>query len=561
MTILSIIVIALGLLALGYIFYGRFLSRYFRLDPNVCTPAVEVNDGVDYVPAKAGFLIGQHFSAIAAAGPIVGPILAGIWFGWLPAVLWIIVGSIFIGGVHDFATLIASVRHKALSIGEIVKQHISKPAFYLFLVFVWLTLIYVIIAFTDITAETFKTVVAGEAYGPGVAASSVLYLVIGLIMGVCLYKFKMPLWLATAIFIPLVLFAVWLGPNLPKNILGIFAAPGVKGWDAILLGYCFFAAVIPMWLLLQPRGYLGGCFLYGTIAACFIGVLFGGHYINYPAVNLDGFKSILNGKPIMPLLFITIACGAISGFHAIVSSGTTSKQIRCEPDTKTVGYGAMILEGVVALLALSTVMFLMPDDATLKKDPNQIYALGIAKYMGLLGIDTGLALSFALLAFSTFVYDTLDVCTRLGRYVLQELLGWQWKGSSLVAAFITLLIPLGFLLMTEEHAYLVAWPVFGTSNQLLASLTLMGLSVWLWQTGRNPLVTLIPMALIMAMTFWSLVLLMIPGYNALAKGAALNTQGIVVAVTAVVLFVLAVCVIIVTIVAVIKRLKTTSHQG
>ncbi|MFH1226614.1 MAG: carbon starvation CstA family protein [Planctomycetota bacterium] len=555
MTILSVILVSLGLLALGYIFYGRFLSRYFGLDPKACTPAVEMEDGVDYVPAKAGFLMGQHFSAIAAAGPIVGPILAGIWFGWLPAMLWIIIGAIFIGGVHDFATLVASVRHKALSIGEIVKQHVGKTAFYLFLVFVWLTLVYVIIAFTDITAETFKATVSGEAFGPGVAASSVFYLVIGFAMGICLYRFRMPLWLASSIFIPLVLFVVWLGPNLPKHILDIFAAPDVKTWDVILLGYCFMAAVIPMWLLLQPRGYLGGCFLYGTILACLIGILFGGHHINYPAVNLEGFKSLLNGKPLFPLLFITIACGAISGFHAVVSSGTTSKQIQCEPDTRTVGYGAMILEGVVALLALSTVMFLLPGDETLKKDPNQIYAIGIAKYMGLVGIDPSLALSFALLAFSTFVYDTLDVCTRLGRYVLQELLGWKWKGSSLAAAFITLLVPLGFLMMTKEHAYLVAWPVFGTSNQLLASLTLLGLSVWLWQTGKNPLITLIPMVLIMVMTFWSLILLMIPGYQAVVNNAALNTQGIVVAISAVVLFVLAICVIIVTIAAVTSRVR------
>jgi len=546
-------------LGLGYIFFGRFLSRYFGLDPKVCTPAVEINDGVDYVPAKAGFLVGQHLSAIAAAGPIVGPVLAGIWFGWLPAILWIVLGAIFIGGVHDLAALVASVRHKALSIGEIVKQHISKSAFYLFLIFVWLTLIYVIIAFTDITAETFKTVISNEAYGPGVAASSVLYLAIGFAMGICLYKLRMPLWLATAIFIPMVLFVVWLGPNLPKSILAAFASPGVKTWDVILLGYCFMAAIIPMWLLLQPRGYLGGCFLYGTIIACLVGVFFGGYNINYLAVNLEGFNSLFNNKPVFPLLFITIACGAISGFHAIVASGTTSKQIRCEPDAKTVGYGAMILEGVLALLALSTVMILMPGDETLKKDPNQVYAIGIAKYMGLLGIDFNLALSFALLAFSTFVYDTLDVCTRLGRYVLQELLGWHGRGSAPAAAFITLLIPLGFLLMTKEHAYLVAWPVFGTSNQLLASLTLMGLSVWLWQTGRNPLVTLIPMLVIMVMTFWSLVLLIMPGINAVISGTALNLQGVVITVTSGILFILAVCVIIVTVIAVIKRIgaKTT----
>jgi len=558
MNILFIVLPCFVLLLLGYLLYGRFVARILKLDPNVTTPAVAINDGVDYVPAKASLLLGQHFSAIAAAGPIAGPILAGIYFGWLPAIVWIILGAIFIGGVHDFTALVASVRHKALSIAEIVKQHISKTAFFLFLCFIWLTLVYVIIAFTDMTAQTFKTVVSNESYGPAVAASSFLYLAVGLIMGVSLYKFKLPLWLATIIFVPVVFFVIWVGPHLPQDILNSLGTVSAKQWDVVILGYCFFAAVIPVWLLLQPRGYLGGFLLYIVIVAGLIGVFFGGFTVSYPAVNLDGFKSIVNGKPILPLLVITIACGACSGFHAIVGSGTTSKQLRNETDAKLIGYGGMILEGVVAILALSTIMFIKSGDALLKGDPGQIYASGIAKYLGLLGIDFNLALSFALLAFSTFIYDTLDVCTRLGRYVFQELLNWKSRSSQFIATFITLLMPLLFLLSAKEQAYKIAWPLFGTSNQLLASLTLLGISVWLWRSGKNAIITIIPMFFMLIMTFWSLILSIIPGVDAILSGNPLELQGIITTVTAIVLFILALCVIGVTL-NVLRTVKRLEH--
>jgi carbon starvation protein len=546
MNILFIILPCFVLLLLGYLLYGRFVARILKLDPNAITPAVAINDGVDYVPAKASLLLGQHFSAIAAAGPIAGPILAGIYFGWLPAIVWIILGAIFIGGVHDFIALVASVRHKALSIAEIVKQHISKTAFFLFLCFIWLTLVYVIIAFTDMTAQTFKTVVSNESYGPAVAASSFLYLAVGLIMGVSLYKFRLPLWLATIIFVPVVFFTIWVGPHLPADILNLLGTVSAKQWDVVILAYCFFAAVIPVWLLLQPRGYLGGFLLYITIAAGLIGVFFGGFSVSYPAVNLSGFKSIVNNKPILPLLVITIACGACSGFHAIVGSGTTSKQLSKETDAKLIGYGGMLLEGVVAILALSTIMFIKSGDALLKGDPGQIYASGIAKYLGLLGIDFNMALSFALLAFSTFIYDTLDVCTRLGRYVFQELLSWKSRGSQFIATFITLSIPLLFLLSAKEQAYKVAWPLFGTSNQLLASLTLLGISVWLWRSGKNAIITIIPMFFMLIMTLWSLILSIIPGIDAILSGKPLELQDIIITFTSIVLFILALCVIGVT---------------
>ncbi|TAL29629.1 MAG: carbon starvation protein A [Spirochaetes bacterium] len=541
------VIISIAALALGYFTYGRFITKSFNLDDSKQTPSCAINDGVDYVPAKASLLLGQHFSAIAAAGPIVGPILAGIWFGWLPAFLWIIIGAIFIGGIHDFGSLIASVRHNASSVAELVKRYMTPLSYVLFLIFIWLTLIYVIIAFTDITAQTFKAVAADTAFGPGVAFSSFLYLLLGVAMGILLYKLKMNLTLLTAIFMPLVIAVIWLGTMLPVPVIDFLSGISVKQWEVVLLVYCFVASMIPMWLLLQPRGYLGGWFLYLTIAIALVGALFGGYEIKYPALNIEGLSSLANGKWLFPILFITVACGACSGFHGIVSSGTTSKQICKESDTRVIGYGTMILEGVVAILALATVMMLSKNDEILKTDPNLIYANGLAQYMGMIGIDYNMALAFALLAFSTFVYDTLDVCTRLARYILQELLGWQSLAGGAAATFITLLIPLAFLLLTEEKGYLVAWPIFGTSNQLLASLTLLAVGVWMIHEGRKAVYVLVPMGFMLAVTVTSLVTQIVPFLNAmpsLLSGTAVKRDIIIVGIASIVIFVLCILIII-----------------
>jgi carbon starvation protein len=277
------------------------------------------------------------------------------------------------------------------------------------------------------------------------------------------------------------------------------------------------------------------------------GALFGGYEIKYPAWNLEGFHSIVNGQPLMPILFITIACGACSGFHAIVASGTTSKQLNLETDARIVGYGTMLLEALVAVLALGTVMMLAPGDAMLLQDPNLVYASGLASYMARVGIDFNAALAFALLAFSTFVYDTLDVSTRLARYVLQELLGWKSYMGAVVATAVTLIVPFGILMMTPEKAYLVAWPIFGTSNQLLASLTLLAVSVWLMRTGRNALFAILPMIFMMFMTMWSLVLQIVPFAEALPaalRGEGMEGRIIASGTVGVVLFVLSIWLIV-----------------
>lgn len=499
MNLLLVFLCSAAFLGLAYRFYGRLLAHLFKLDPGAKTPAVEMRDDVDYVPIKPRFLLGQHFSAIAAAGPIVGPITACVAFGWGPALAWILLGSVFIGGVHDFAALVASIRHKARSVTEIVKEHMSRRAYLMFLAFIWIALVYIIVAFTDVTAQSFVGTVELEngqkVLGGGIASSSLLYLTLPLVMGLLMRYAKLSLGWATAIFLPLVGVAIWVGQYMPLTVEDIVArlfpsltpdqarTSALKVWDVGLLAYCFIAGLVPMWLLLQPRGHLGGCFLYAALLAGAVGVLISGKPISYPAFNN---WTAANGETLFPFMFITIACGACSGFHAIVSSGTSSKQLRCEPDAKIVGYGAMLLEALVAVVSLTCVMMLAVDDPLVKKAPNFIYARGIGSFLGSLGIPAAFGVSFGLLAFATFVYDTLDVCTRLGRYIIEELTGWRSRLGRAFATAIMAGTPLFFVMrtMTDKSgkvipAWKAFWTLFGSSNQLLAALTLLGITVWL----------------------------------------------------------------------------------
>jgi carbon starvation protein len=511
MSMLLVVALTGAILLAAYAVYGTLLTRLLRLDASRPTPAVELRDDVDYSPIDRRFLLGQHFSAIAAAGPIVGPILAGLAFGWLPALLWIVIGGIFVGGVHDITALTASIRHKARSIAEIVREHMSRRSYLLFLAFIWFALIYIVIAFTDITASSFVGVqdltmdtaasATGEAVadaetsrliirGGAIATSSLLYLALPIALGLVLRFTKIPLWLATIVFLPLVAGAIWIGPYIPFDVaelLNISTQSAQKVWCIALLAYCCVASVVPMWLLLQPRGYLGGFFLYAALLAAGLGVIFGGQPVNYPAFR--GWQS--DAGPLMPLLFITIACGACSGFHSLIASGTTSKQLRRETDAKLIGYGAMLMESMVAVVSLCCVMMLAADSPLLRKSPNFLYARGIGSFLDALGLPGMLGVSFGLMAFTTFVYDTLDVCTRLGRYVIEELTGWHGRFGRFFSTALTASVPVYFLLQDPQQVggkvvpiWRVFWDLFGASNQLLAALTLTGVTVWLWRTRR-----------------------------------------------------------------------------
>lgn len=513
----------------AYRIYGPVLARLFRLSDTDPTPAYTQRDELDYAPLNTGPLLSQHFSAIAAAGPIMGPILAGAMFGWLPALLWILIGAILIGGVHDFGALVASVRHKGHSIAAVVRQHMSHRSFVLFLVFVWLALVYIIVAFTDVTASSFvgrQVLEDGSLVrGAGIATSSLLYLALPIVMGLLVRLRVMSMERATIIFLPLVGLSIWLGQKIPFDLAALlqWAAPDFAGanpeatahktWDVLLLVYCAIASVIPLWILLQPRGQLGGWFLYAALAAGAIGLITGGAPIELPAFR--GWTTD-KGEMLAPMLFITIACGACSGFHALIASGTTSKQLRTEPDSRPIGYGAMLLEAMVAIVALCCVMMLAPDSELAKNPrPNFIYAQGIGEFLAKVGIDRQLGVAFALMAFTTFVYDTLDVCTRLGRYIVQELTGLhdargRWLGTLLTAG-----TPFFFIMQTATDTagqpvpvWRAFWPLFGASNQLLAALTLMGVTVWLWRTRRESwvwLVTGIPTLVMYVMSSWALI--------------------------------------------------------
>ncbi len=542
MNLLAIVLPAAVVLTIAYLAYGRVLVRLLRLSPDAVTPATELRDGIDFEPIPQSALLPQHFSAIAAAGPIVGPILAGLMFGWLPALIWIVVGSIFIGGVHDITAMVASIRHRAQSIAEVVRQHMSQRSYLMFLGFIWLALVYIIVAFTDVTAASFvgpATAESGGVGGGAIASASLMYLALTLAMGVAVRYLKLPSWAALAIFLPLVAGAIVAGPHVPFDLAELTGRPAPEAqklWGALLLGYCLIAGVLPVWLLLQPRGQLGGYFLYAALAAGAIGLAFGGVKVEYPMFRGWEVTTAAGTTTLFPLLFITLACGACSGFHSLIASGTTSKQLRRETDAKLVGYGAMLLEAMVAVVSLCCVMMFAEGSSQLVADgkpkaPNQIYAAGIGKFLEVIRLNPQIGITFALMAFTTFVYDTLDVCTRLGRFILQELTGWRGAGGRWLGTALTAGVPLFFLLRhptdSPTPVWRMFWDLFGASNQLLAALTLLGVTVWLWRTRRAAwvwFVTGLPTVFMYVMSTWALASITAPKFCTAEGGWALPTD-------------------------------------
>lgn len=510
---MTLTLLALGfvlLLVTAYRLYGRWVARQFELDDSRKTPAHEVNDGVDFVPTRPFYLFGQHFSAIAAAGPIAGPILACQAFGWLPCLLWIGLGVVLIGAVHDFSALAASVRHGATSIAEITREHLGGRAGRAMMGFIWIALLYVIVAFADITAGTF---VAGSEelratttnFNPGgaVAAASVMYLGLSVLLGLVQRYLKPPLWLVTIIFVPAAFALSWVG-TMTSNLFLL----DHKTWGILIILYCGVASMVPVWALLQPRGYLGGFILYSALALGVFGIFFGGYEIQQPAFksfDVGGMTGML-----FPFLFVTIACGACSGFHGLVCSGTTSKQVDRESHIRPVGYGGMLAEGFVALIALVTVM-IVAQEALRGKAPGTIYGNGIGQFLTLIiGQDKlAFAVTFGAMAFSTFVFDTLDVSTRLGRYIVQELFGWRGRLGALVGTLGTMALPVYFILFAPPNSWAKFWTLFGASNQLLAALTLLAITVWLYQARQRIAFTLLPMIFVLVITLWALMTLVV----------------------------------------------------
>lgn len=516
---------------LAYRSYGAWIAGKLGLSDRHVVPSEAMYDGTDFVPARTPVLFGHHFASIAGAGPIVGPVLAGLFFGWVPAVLWIVLGSIFVGGVHDFGSLVASIRHKARSVAELARDYMSGLAFKLFLVFIWLALVYVVVVFIDLTAVSFLDVRdprtgAETAQGTGVAVASGIFIALAILLGLANRRLTVPLWVITIPFVLALLGAIAWAATIHSDgayIPGFFAEPKHM-WLVLLLIYCLVASVTPVWILLQPRDYLASFLLYlvvlGGGAGILLGSLTGGISVSWPAFVSPSdpvFQEVAHLGPLFPILFITVACGACSGFHSIVASGTTSKQLRRETDARRVGYGAMLVEGLVAVIALATVMVLTFGAENLGGNPIALFSAGVGTFMQTFGIPFAFGSMLGLLALSTFLLTTLDTCTRLGRYVIQELFGWdnavaanRWKATTL-----TLLLPgvLAFMTYTTPAGQVIPvwraiWPVFGATNQLLAGLALLAVTIWLKRTGRAWLYAGLPMVFMIGMTMtaiWMLV--------------------------------------------------------
>jgi carbon starvation protein len=501
---LVLVLVAAVVLVTGYLLYGGLLERRLKVDATAETPAHTMKDGLDYVPARPAVLLGHHFSSIAGAGPIVGPVIAATAFGWLPSIAWVLIGAVLVGGVQDFSTLIASIRHRARSIAEIARQEISPLANTLFLIFVWFALVYVIVVFLDLTTATFVS-------EPGVASSSVMYIVLALVFGLLLSRTRIKLGVASLIFVPLVFLFIWLGQRLPLSLP--VADPG-QAWDVTLLGYCLVASILPVWLLLQPRDYLSSYLLFACLAGGVVGVVFSGGAVPEGVERLPAIVSFSDANLglLFPAMFITIACGACSGFHSVVASGTTAKQLGNERHARPIAYGGMLLEGLLATLAIVTVM-LVGAQAAKGLPPTVAFAKGFGFLLGRLGFSEAAGAHFGALAISTFLLTTLDTCTRLGRYVLEELLHLP-RGNRLtvvLATVGTLVLP-AFLTQITLHlpdgtpapAWKVIWPVFGSTNQLLGALALLVVTAWLRNSGRRYGFVAVPMLFMFAVTLVAL---------------------------------------------------------
>ena len=524
MNAMLVVLVGCAILVVGYIFYGGWLAKQWGVDDKKVTPAHEMEDGMDYVPAKAPVLMGHHFSSIAGAGPINGPIQAAV-FGWVPVVLWVLIGGIFFGAVHDYGALFASIRHKGQSLGEVVAVNIGERAKKLFLVFSYLTLVLVVAAFASIVAGTFEAKytdtgavdMAASATNASVAMISILFILMAIVFGLLVYRRGAPLSVATVAGVIGIIICLVIGLNFHPIYLSNTT------WMWIIAVYILIASVAPVWILLQPRDYLSSFLLYGMMVIAAVGVIGAGltgadaAHNDMPAFTgwVDTISATSLGT-MFPALFVTIACGAISGFHSLVGSGTTAKQLDHEKDAKPIAYGGMLIECALALISLAAVSFIWQE--YLSGDirvPTQVFATGISRMVasipGLEATQTTVA-SLLVLTVSAFCLTSLDTATRLARYMFQEF--WLKPGETykdvtgikatlcnpLVATAITVVLGVG-LGMT---GYSKIWPLFGAANQLLAALALLTVCAWLGNIGRNNKMFYIPMGFMLVVTLTSL---------------------------------------------------------
>ena len=503
---LVIIIIAAVALTGAYLVYGRFLQRKWGIDPEAKTPAYTESDGVDYVPADTQVVFGHQFASIAGAGPINGPIQAAI-FGWVPVLLWILLGGIFFGSVQDFASMYASVKNKGKSIGYIIEKYIGKTGKRLFLIFTWLFSILVVAAFADIVATTFNGFDATGAKvtsDAAVATTSILFIVFAVALGFFLKFTKCPTIVNTIIAIGLLVAAIALGLKFPMYFSREF-------WLVFVFIYIMIACVTPVWALLQPRDYLNSYLLLAMMLCAFVGII-----VYRPAMNLNaftGFKVVSAGgvtSYLFPSLFVTIACGAVSGFHSLVSSGTSSKQIKNEKSMLPVSFGAMLLESFLAVIALVCVGFAATNGNIPGGTPAQIFASAIASFLAKLGIGTDISYTLITLAISAFALTSLDSVARVGRLAFQEFFTEDDKEPTKIVKFLSnsyvatiLTLVMAFLLAKVGYASI--WPLFGSANQLLSALALVACAVFLKKTNRQGVMLWGPMFIMLSVTFTAII--------------------------------------------------------
>lgn len=568
-----LLIISIAILVVGYIFYGGWLSKKWGVDPNKVTPAHTMEDGVDYVPAKAPVLMGHHFSSIAGAGPINGPIQAAV-FGWVPVALWVLIGGIFFGGVHDFGALFASVRNKGKSIGTVIEDSIGLKAKRLFLIFAYLTLLLVVAAFASIVANTFKATflpngavdIAASSANASTAMISIFFIVLAILFGFFVYRRNAPLGISTIIGVALIAVAMVIGLKWHPLYLSY------ETWMIICGIYILVASVTPVWILLQPRDYLSSFLLYGMMILAVVGII-GCHPSIDTMPAFTGFKDTLapTGSSLgylFPALFVTIACGAISGFHSLVGSGTTAKQLNREQDAQPIAYGGMLIESALAIISLCAVAYIWKDyaDGTTVV-PTAVFAGGLSAMLGeLFGAGAqGVTYSLLILAVSAFCLTSLDTATRLARYMFQEF--WMKPGESIkdmtgarkvltnpyVSTAITVVIGIA-LGMT---GYAKIWALFGAANQLLAALGLLAVAAWLGKIGRNNKMFLFPMAFMLIVTLTSLVFTIITQVGLITSGTDV-TWGIIRGVIAVLLIILAIDLVVEGVKALSKQTKANA---
>lgn len=495
MNSLTLLLVSAVILFIGYVCYGGYLAKKWGIDDSRKTPAHTKYDGIDYVPAKSPVLLGHHFASIAGAGPIVGPIQAAV-FGWVPVALWVLIGSIFFGGVQDFGSLFASIRHEGKSIGEIIEFNMGKRGKKLFSLFAWLTLVLVVAAFANIVADNFVST-------PQAASASIFFMILAIIFGIAIYRFKMPLVPATIIGVALLFGCIYLGFLFP-------IALSKQTWIVLLMLYIFIASVTPVWILLQPRDYLNSYLLYAMIIGSLLGIV-----ILRPEIQMDGFIGFnVNGQYLFPVLFVTVACGAISGFHSLVGSGTSAKQLYKESDAKKIGYGAMLIEGLLAIVALITVSYISNKqfgNLLGNGGPVNVFSEGIANFMVSFGIPFAVGKTFTSLAISAFALTSLDTATRLGRFIFQEFFDNNdlntkepTKKNPLTNMYVSTTITVVCSGLLAVMGYEKIWPIFGSANQLLAAIALMAIAVWLYNSKKGFKEFIIPIVFMFLVTLVSL---------------------------------------------------------